>query len=88
MTLFLQYLWPARMATIDCQASVDEYMLVNEAETAGAKRQDMEEQQLLIEGAASVAIAVLRKHRRVGKANKPPWSTAAATPAQIRCAAS
>ena len=44
-----------------CQALVDEYVLVSEAEIATAMRETMEGQHLLVEGAAGVAVAALRK---------------------------
>ena len=44
-----------------CQALVDEYVLVSEAEIATAMREIMEGQHLLVEGAAGVAVAALRK---------------------------
>ncbi len=44
-----------------CQALVDEYILVSEAEIAAAMREIMEGQHLLVEGAAGVAVAALLK---------------------------
>jgi threonine dehydratase len=44
-----------------CRALVDEYVLVDEGEIAGAMRQAMEYQHLLIEGAAGVALAAVLK---------------------------
>lgn len=44
-----------------CQALVDEYVLVSETEIAAAMREIMEGQHLLVEGAAGVAVAALRK---------------------------
>ncbi len=44
-----------------CQTLVDEYVLVSEGEIAGAMREVMEGQHLLVEGAAGVAVAALRK---------------------------
>ena len=44
-----------------CQALVDEYVLVSEAEIAAAMRAIMEGQHLLVEGAAGVAVAALLK---------------------------
>ena len=44
-----------------CQALVDEYVLVSEAEIAAAMRAIMEGQHLLVEGAAGAAVAALLK---------------------------
>ncbi len=44
-----------------CQSLVDEYVLVSEEEIAEAMREVMENQHLLIEGAAAVAVASLLK---------------------------
>ena len=44
-----------------CQALVDEYVLVSEAEIAAAMRAIVEGQHLLVEGAAGVAVAALLK---------------------------
>jgi threonine dehydratase len=44
-----------------CQALVDEYVLVSEEEIAEAMRRLMENQHLLVEGAAAVAVAGLIK---------------------------
>jgi threonine dehydratase len=44
-----------------CQALVDEYVIVSEAEIAAAMQSTMEHQHLLIEGAAGVAVAALLK---------------------------